>query len=74
VGVLNTDAHVNCNTGDIATGGGVYVTTPGTNNTEVQRSAPVTGDTNVPAATGTPNGWMGHADVAFTVYVVCLDV
>jgi hypothetical protein len=58
----------------VATGGGAYATTATGNNMEVQRTAPVTGNTNTPSTSGQiPNGWMGHATVAFTVYVVCLD-
>jgi hypothetical protein len=68
------DKAVSCDTNDIATGGGVRMTTVGSNNQEVQRSVPAR---NGATATDgqTPNGWIGTSNVAgFTVYVVCLDI
>jgi hypothetical protein len=61
----------------VATGGGAYLASAingAGNNHEVQRSAPVTGNTNTPSTSGQiPDGWMAHSADAFTVYVVCLN-
>ena len=72
-GAAQANATASCDTGDLATGGGVNVTAAnGGNNQEVQRSAPARN--GVLATSGQqPNGWIGESSLAFTVYVICAD-
>ncbi len=63
----STDLNVYCDTGDIATGGGVGSTA----NVNVRASRPHLDTSNV------PYGWFGRfqtADASNTVYVICHQV
>jgi hypothetical protein len=63
-GAGNGEVQVNCPSGRIAVGGGVS-----TSSANIIKSAPVTGQGNL------PQGWIGkvggNSQTAFTVYVVC---
>jgi hypothetical protein len=68
-GSSSTDKDVSCDAGQVATSGGVNMTSP-SNNDAILRSLPLKAGS--PAAAGdVPNGWRGRATSAFTVYVVC---
>jgi hypothetical protein len=60
---------VSCDAGQVATSGGVSITTPG-NNDAILRSLPLKGS-NPAVAGDVPNGWRGRSTTAFTVYVIC---
>jgi hypothetical protein len=65
-----TNAHVHCNAGDYATGGGGR-TRAGSTLTTYTEPETWNGVSYVPTVSGTPNAWGAEANDILTVFVVC---